>query len=82
MRKWRKRANRVICDVVAEAMRENPRMSEKELRQRISDAYPFGERKYHPYKIWLSEVKNWLGGVAQPIDEDHSTLPLFAEVDP
>jgi hypothetical protein len=20
-------------------------------------AYPFGERKYHPYKIWLSEIR-------------------------
>lgn len=23
------------------------------------DAYPFGERKYHPYKAWLRAVKDW-----------------------
>jgi len=26
------------------------------LYKKISEAYPFGERKYHPYKIWLDEV--------------------------
>lgn len=30
--------------------------SEQEIRAALRDAYPFGMRKYHPYKIWLSEV--------------------------
>jgi hypothetical protein len=46
---WREYANKVIQD--------NPNMAEEELKRLISKAYPFGERKYHPYKIWLDCVK-------------------------
>ncbi len=49
---WRKHANQVIARVVA----DNPGLSEMELRKKLSAAYPFGERKYHPYQIWLSAV--------------------------
>jgi hypothetical protein len=51
--KWRNVSNRVITQVVS----ANPNLSEVELRKKISDAYPFHERAYHPYKIWLSAVK-------------------------
>jgi hypothetical protein len=27
----------------------------------LFDAYPFGERKYTPYKIWLDEIKRQVG---------------------
>ena len=50
---WRTHARKVIQRVLA----ENAGKSEKEIRKAISDAFPFGERKYHPYKIWLDEVK-------------------------
>jgi hypothetical protein len=25
----------------------------------VREAYPFGERKYHPYKVWLATVREW-----------------------
>lgn len=25
----------------------------------IRSAYPFGERRYHPYKVWLRRVRAW-----------------------
>jgi len=50
---WRKAANQVIAKVVA----DNPDLPEQELRKKLSEAYPFGPRQYHPYKIWLSAVK-------------------------
>ena len=53
---WRKSAREVITKVVE----ENPDASIEELRKLVSDAYPFGERKYHPYKMWLSAVKELL----------------------
>ena len=28
-----------------------------EFRKAVKPYYPFGEREYHPYKMWLSEVK-------------------------
>lgn len=60
--RWRTHAAKVISEVVGT---RNPRRMNadelKELRKEISDAYPFGERRMHPYKIWLSEVKFQLG---------------------
>ncbi len=26
----------------------------------LLEAYPFGERKYWPYKSWLQAIKRWL----------------------
>ena len=50
---WRAHARKVIQSV----MKENAGKSAKEISKAIREAYPFGERKYHPYKIWLDEVK-------------------------
>jgi len=54
---WRDQAAIVISDV----LRQNPDAGQKELRKLISAAYPFGERKYYPYKIWCDEVNRQLG---------------------
>jgi isocitrate dehydrogenase kinase/phosphatase len=54
---WRAKARAVIRQVMA----DHPKADPKELRRLISEAYPFGERKYHPYKIWLDEVSRQLG---------------------
>lgn len=45
---WRTISDRVLAPLF-EGGREP---TKRELR----DAYPFGERKYWPYKIWLEEV--------------------------
>ena len=50
---WREESAKVIYKII----KDNPSISIKELRRKISKAYPFGERKYHPYKIWLDEVR-------------------------
>ena len=49
---WRIKSAQVIYKII----KENPGVTIKELHKKISEAYPFGERKYHPYKIWLDEV--------------------------
>jgi len=38
-------------------MKANPDAGVEELRVLLRDAYPFGERKYHPYRVWLRCVK-------------------------
>ena len=57
MSSWRNKARTVISTVI----RDNPNLSLEELKKKISDAYPFGMRAYHPYQIWLDEVKDQLG---------------------
>jgi hypothetical protein len=54
---WRDIARPVIERVLL----DNPIASEKEIRKLLHDAYPFGPRQYHPYKIWCDEIRVQLG---------------------
>lgn len=57
MRKtWRQHCAPIIASVIA----ENKGLNNKELRAKIREAYPYGERAMHPYKIWCDEVKKQL----------------------
>ena len=49
---WRNSAAPIIAKVLEETRGE----PEKVIKARLRDAYPFGQRKYHPYQIWCSEV--------------------------
>jgi hypothetical protein len=48
---WREKSAAVIARVVAEVGTDD----QKALKKALFDAYPFGERQYHPYKIWCNE---------------------------
>jgi hypothetical protein len=54
---WRDRARKVIepIYIVCRALD----MPVDVYNKRVSDAYPFGQREMHPYKIWLDECKRW-----------------------
>jgi len=51
--RWR-RAAAIIIDRVK---KDNPTATQTELKRLVSQAYPWGERRGHPYKMWLKEVK-------------------------
>lgn len=73
---WRDRLAPVIAKVIAEVGREEP----KRLRAALRDAYPCGERKYWPYKVWCDEVRRQLGiaHVGISAREHRATGDLFA----
>ena len=48
---WRDRVRPIIAAVIAEHG-EGPG-----LRKALREAYPFGLREYHPYKVWLDEIR-------------------------
>lgn len=51
---WRQRA----VAAIRHALRDTPNnATEKQVRNILKLAYPFWERKYWPYKIWLEEVR-------------------------
>lgn len=50
---WRDIAKPIIAQVI----KDNKGKTEKEIKKALREAYPFGERKYHPYKIWLDECQ-------------------------
>lgn len=58
---WRPIAARAIQEALKEAREQG--LDEQQTEKHIDAAYPFGERAYHPYKIWLSEKRRWLGRV-------------------
>jgi len=53
---WRKKAAPIIAEIMAKFPEDGPKQ-----KKALRDAYPFGERKYHPYKIWCDEIKRQRG---------------------
>jgi hypothetical protein len=56
---WRLAARSAIQRAIEEAT-DDARADPKALRKHISGFYPFGQRAYHPYKIWCDEVNRQL----------------------
>jgi len=50
---WREHARPIIAKVLA----DNKGKTDKEIRVALRNAYPYGERAMHPYKIWCDEIK-------------------------
>lgn len=51
---------RVADAILADVFRKLPKDAPEEaVNKAIFDAYPFGERRYHPYKVWLDRVRHW-----------------------
>ena len=54
---WYDRAKAVITQVKL----QHPDVDRKALRILCSKAYPFGERRNHPYKAWCRAMREELG---------------------
>jgi hypothetical protein len=72
---WRNIARPIIMKV----LNENLGADEKTIRKALIDAYPFGARENHPYKVWLDEInvqrkKRKFGKKNNIIHKDQSTL--------
>lgn len=72
--------------IIAEVLEANAGKSEREIRQSLRAAFPSGERKYWPYKVWLDEVRVQLkkkrpkqkeAGVPQPRESLPGQMELF-----
>lgn len=61
---WRLTARAAIQNAIASLP---PNASPQQIKKAIDAAYPFGMRKYHPYKIWLSERKAYLLILGVPV---------------
>jgi hypothetical protein len=71
MKTWSSEARRVIALILAGLP---PTATDREKRAALRAAYPFGPRKYHPYKQWCKEVRLAL---ARPLDDPDAEAPLF-----
>jgi hypothetical protein len=50
---WRQAA----APIIAKVLTETTGQSESAIRKALRDAFPWGERAMHPYKIWLDEIR-------------------------
>lgn len=50
---WREHCRPIIAKVLS----DNKDSTEKEIKKALFDAYPYGQRSLHPYKIWCDEIK-------------------------
>jgi hypothetical protein len=49
---WR----RIAAPIIANVLSDNAGKPTAEVRAALRAAYPFGPRRYHPYRIWLDEI--------------------------
>lgn len=74
--RWREHARPIIARVLSETRGK----SEAEIRTALREAYPFGPRAYHPYKIWLDEIARQRGTgkhAPKPAEPGDTSAPLF-----
>lgn len=74
---WRDTAKPIIASV----LESTTDLSLKERNKALREAYPFGKRAHHPYKIWLDEIAIQTGrrtrtvkGAGKDIDPRQSGL--------
>jgi len=74
---WREHARPIIAKVLA----DNKDKSEKEIKTALRNAYPYGERARHPYKIWCDEIKAQRNQKKKKNEQnlDFDQLDLFKE---
>lgn len=71
---WRNRAAAVIYEVLREMP---PDSTIEQKRAALKKAYPFGERRMHPYKIWCDQVKKMLQIPKEPKTKNPQQPTLF-----
>jgi len=57
---WRQIAAMVIEKALESGRKEG--LDGDELERHVKEAYPFGARKWYPYKVWLEEFNRALRG--------------------
>ena len=72
---WRDLARPIIAKVIAEVGTSD----RKRLKAALREAYPWGPRELHPYKIWCNEIRVQLGEVEKPERKKRAKPTAIAE---
>lgn len=65
---------------IARVLEATKGQTEREIRRALREAFPWGIRKYWPYKVWLSEIRRQRKMVRWR--DDFGEGSLFAEAQP
>lgn len=74
---WREKAKPIIADVIATVGTDD----RKALRKALREAYPFGQRQYHPYRIWCDEIARQLGEKPVLGTREKKAIPCCGQMD-
>ena len=74
--RWRVYSREVIEKVAREVGTED----KDKLRKAISAAYPFGPREHYPYKIWLSEVRDFMNAADRRMAGKPAQPGMFKDI--
>jgi hypothetical protein len=75
--RWKARSTTVARASLVGLLARNTHATILEARDVLREAYPFGPRKYHPYKVWLKTCKEELERIFGVEQKDFSGT-LFA----
>ena len=64
---WRNDCAPIIADFIKRVGTDDRKI----LRKALLDAYPYGERSRHPYRIWRDEIRRQLGPPATAYRRHH-----------
>lgn len=73
---WRDKARPIIAAVLSDLSDE----PEKVIRAALRDAYPFGPKRYHPYKVWCDEIKVQMGTKQSRVKAHYAPDPNQSEL--
>ena len=62
---WRATAQETLFRIRPEVQAALGSGNQQEARRILREAYPFGERKHYPYKVWCEEMGRAFPGVYQ-----------------
>lgn len=65
---WREHCTLIIAEVIQEVGTDDM----KALKKALVEAYPYGQKKLWPYKVWRSEIRRQL-----KLDIPVLDMPLF-----
>ena len=67
---WRIKARPIIIEVIERVGIDDIKL----LRDQLRKQYPFGPKRYHPYKMWLKEIKAQIAARKRPPPDDQGDL--------
>lgn len=69
----------ISIKTIEKVLSENKGKTEAEIRKALHYAYPFGERKMWPYKVWLKEIKIRMDKLfpPAPVNQDSNQIEMF-----
>lgn len=69
----------IAAPIIENVLRTYEGEDEKVIKKALRDAYPFGPRRYFPYKCWLDEIRRQRGILKKRDRAPEEQMGLFGK---